>query len=143
MLIDKQRKEKSIALMLTVVGVELAIFMMFFILDIYYDIPILSEGMFVHYSLLFFYMLFLWSGLEDDRLSQSRQLVVFAVIPLLEFFLINILGIDNMFGTVFLTIYFIIVSLYFEINTHDGDSPSRVRYIKKVIKFWYKSLTKV
>ena len=114
MLIDKQRKEKSIALMLTVVGVELAIFMMFFILDIYYDIPILSEGMFVHYSLLFFYMIFLWSGL----------------------------GIDNMFGTVFLTIYFIIVSLYFEINTHDGDSPSRVRYLKKVIKFWYKSLTK-
>ena len=49
MLIDKQRKEKSIALMLTVVGVELAIFIMFFILDIHYDIPILSEGMFVHY----------------------------------------------------------------------------------------------
>ena len=140
--IDMHSKDKSAALMLTVAGVELSIFIVFFILDIYFDIPLLSEGRIVHYSLLFFYMIFLWGGLENGRLSQSRQLVIFAIIPLLEFSLINIIGVNNMLGTLFLTIYFVIVSLYLEIDTFDEDSPSHGRYIKKVIKSWLKGLTK-
>lgn len=140
--INMHSKDKSGALMLTVAGVEAAFAVIAFVVAICFYLPLLSYGRIIHYMILGYFMLWLWSSLYDGRLEQRWQLLLFAIIPNIEFFLINILGISNWWGLLFLLVYSVVISIIFDIDTDNGGSSGVGGYGNKVIKSAIKGLTK-
>lgn len=142
MKIAMRSKDKSLALMLTVVGVEFTIFIMAFALDICLHLPLITYGRMIHYFCLGYMMLWLWSNLYEGRIEQRWQLLLFAIIPNIEFFVINIIGYSNLWGLLVLAVYGGIISAIFNIDLNNGGSSGSSGYSNKIIKSVIKGLTK-
>ena len=142
MQIDMHSKDNSGALMLIVAGVELTIFILAFVLDICLHLHLLTFGRIIHYVNLNYMMLWLWSNLYDGKIEQRWQLLFFALIPNIELFAINILGLSNWWGILFLIVYSVVISIIFDIDTNNGGSSGSSGYGNKLIKSAIKGLTK-
>ena len=140
--IDMRSKDKCLALMLTVAGVEFALLIVAFVLDIYLKLPLITMGRVIHYVCLGYLMLWIWSNLYEGRIEQRWQLLFFALIPNIEFFAINILGLSNWWGILFLLVYSIVLSIIYDIDTNNGGSSGARGHGNKFIKSAIKGLKK-
>lgn len=96
----------------------------------------------IHYFCLGYMMLWLWSNLYEGRIEQRWQLLLFAIIPNIEFFVINIIGYSNLWGLLVLAVYGGIISAIFNIDLNNGGSSGSSGYSNKIIKSVIKGLTK-
>ena len=133
-------KNISKTLMLTVVALEVTALVIAFFLDICLNIPLITNGRISHYILLVYLMLLIWSNLYSEKIEQKWQLLIFAIIPNIEFFLINYLGYSNLWGLLFLGIYGSILSSIFDVNLSNGGSSWGNIYVNKIIKSVIKGL---
>ena len=140
--IDMRSKDKSGALLLIVTGVEVAFAVIASVVGICFYLPLLSYGRIIHYLILCYFMLWLWSSLYDGKIEQRWQLLFFALIPNIEFFAINILGLSNWWGILFLLVYSIVLSIIYDIDTNNGGSSGASGHGNKFIKSAIKGLTK-
>ena len=135
-----QEKSKSGVLFFSVIGFEVAFLVVVFILDIYFHLSLYTFGRFMHFFILCYFTLLLWSGLPDGELARKWQVVLFVIIPLLEFFLINLMGISNLWGLIFVAIYGGVIATIFNINISNSSSSGNasgnlvVNIFGKVIK---------
>ena len=81
-----------------------------------------TTGRLYHYLFLWGMMSLLWFELPDGQLSPIGQFVVFVGIPFIEFILVQLLGISNGFGLLFIIIYGVILCLIYKIDLNDGNS---------------------
>ena len=142
MSIALKNKDVSAALMLIVVGIEFTIFIVAFVLDICLHLPLITTGRVIHYFCLGYYMFLIWSGLSNGRIEQRWQLLLFAIIPNIEFFVINIMGHSNLWGLLFLAVYGGVIVAIFHIDLNSGSSSGASGYGNKFIKSAIKGLTK-
>lgn len=140
--IDMRSKDKCLALMLTVAGVEFALLVVAFVLDICLKLPLITMGRVIHYVCLGYLMLWIWSNLYEGRIEQRWQLLLFALIPNIEFFVINIIGYSNLWGILFLAVYGGIISAILNIDINNGGSSGASGHGNKFIKSAIKGLTK-
>ena len=93
----------------------------------FYDYELITLGRTVHY-LMFVCggMCALWGYLPDGKLTIKYQILFFTIIPLCEFFLVQLLGISNWWGVLFYFVYGAILGILFDMDFED-DSPTRHR----------------
>jgi hypothetical protein len=65
----------------------------------------------------------LWGYLPDGKLTMKYQILFFAVIPLCEFILVQLLGISNWWGVLFYFVYAAILGNIFDMD-FENDSPT-------------------
>lgn len=99
---------------------SIAIVLLFMIIVIDHDI--ITSGRMYHYLFLWGIMSLLWFELPDGQLSSKGQFVVFVAIPVIEFITVQLLGISNWFGLLFIIIYGAILCIVYKIDLNDGDS---------------------
>lgn len=82
-----------------------------------------TQGRIYHYLMLWGMMSLLWFQLPDGELTARGQLVIFCIIPLLEFLFIQLLGISNWWGLLFIIAYGVIISIKYNIDLNDNNPP--------------------
>lgn len=142
MSIALKSKDVSVSLLFITAGIEIALLFLALLLDILIHLPLYTFGRFLHYFLLCFMMLLVWSGLANGKLKQIYQILFFAIIPNIEFFLINFMGYSNLWGLLFLAIYCGILSAIFDIDLNNGGSFGVSGYSNKIIKSAIKGLSR-
>ena len=83
-----------------------------------------------HFFQMIHYLLFicglmcaLWGYLPNGKLKIKSQLFVFAIIPLCEFVFVQLLGISNWWGVLFIFVYIVLLAYIFDMD-FDDDPPS-------------------
>lgn len=129
--------------MFTVMGSEIAFCILAIIFDAMsnFQYNLYTFGRFLHYFALFYATFLMWSNLPNGKLNRSWQLILFVVVPQIEFFVINKIGISNIWGCLFLILYFGILSVILDINI-DDDSRNKGGFYRKLIKSAFKGLRK-
>ena len=139
-----QDKSKNGALFFSVVGVEVVFLVVMFILDVYFHFPLYTFGRFMHFTILCYFTLLLWSGLQDGELTCKCQVILFVIIPFLEFFVINIIGISNLWGLLFLAIYGGALASIYNIDFNNGSNSGITsgKIFSKMVGKVFKDLTR-
>lgn len=138
-LIDKSLSSR---LFFTVLSIELAIFFMALLLDLFFNVPLYTFGRLLHYFVLLYGTALAWSGLPEGKLSKFWQVLLFSIIPLTEFFLINMLGYSNLFGVLFIALYIGILCSFFGIVLTNPSNGNGSGFSEKIIKSALKGLKK-
>lgn len=138
-LIDKSLSSR---LFFTVLGLELAIFFIALLLDLLCHVPLYTFGRLLHYFVLVYFTFLAWSGLTEGKLSKFWQVLLFSIIPLTEFFLINMLGYSNLWGYLFLVLYIGILCSFLGIDLTNPSNGNGSGFSGKIIKSAIKGLKK-
>ena len=136
-------KSLSNPLMFTVMGCEIAFCILAIIFDAIsnFQYNLYTFGRLLHYFVLFYATFLMWFNLPNGKLSRFWQLILFAIVPQIEFFVTNIIGISNIWVFLFLILYFGILSVISDINI-DDDSRNKGGFSGKLIKSAFKGLRK-
>ena len=106
--------------LLIVFGIEVAALMAVLLINH----KLLTYGRIYHYCFLLWVSLWVWSCLPEGKLTKKGQIIVFTVIPLVEFMLVQVLGISNWWGMLFVIVYPVVIAQIFDIDLNDGGSSS-------------------
>ena len=135
-------KSLSPKLLFSILGIELAVFLIAILLDIIIHLPLYTFGRLLHYFVLLYATSLVWSSLPEGKLSRLWQIILFSIIPLTEFFLLNILGYSNLWGLLFLALYHGILAVILDIDLSDSSGGMEGGNFRKIIKSAIKGLTK-
>lgn len=120
----------SFLFVLFIFAIEVALFFG----AMFYDYELITGGRAAHYILFICGgMASIWGYLPDGKLSIKSQVLVFSIIPLCEFMLIQLLGLSNWWGVLLFFVYAIILSKIFDMDFDDGTSyrPSNAEKYKE------------
>lgn len=109
----------SFLFVLLIFAIEVALF--FGVM--FYDHDLITPGRIVHYVIFICGgMSCIWGYLPNGKLNIRNQVFVFSIIPLCEFFLIQLLGLSNWWGLLFFFVYAVILGIKFDMDFEEGTS---------------------
>lgn len=117
---DDSKDRASFSFVLLVFTIEIALLLGV----LFFNSELITTGRMIHYLLFICgLMCALWGYLPNGKLKIKSQLFVFAIIPLCEFVFVQLLGISNWWGVLFIFVYIVLLAYIFDMD-FDDDPPS-------------------
>ena len=115
---DDSKDRASFSFVLLVFTIEIALLLGV----LFFNSELITTGRMIHYLLFICgLMCALWGYLPNGKLKIKSQLFVFAIIPLCEFVFVQLLGISNWWGVLFIFVYIVLLAYIFDMD-FDDDS---------------------
>lgn len=126
-----------------IIFIEFLIPIIAIILDVICGIPLYTLGRFIHYYVgILYFSNFLWVHLPEKELNINAQILLFIIIPHAEFLIIQFLHLSNLWGLLFLGLYYGILSAILDINFNQSSSDSSNDITNKIVKNTVRGLFK-
>lgn len=93
----------------------------------FYDFELLPDDRLIHYLALTWGMSVLWCCLPDGKLKKSGQIIVFSIIPLCEFVIVQLLGICDLWGLLFLFVYAVFLIIKYDLDFARFDTKAELQ----------------
>lgn len=99
-----------------------------------------SFGRIIHFIYLVPSMSFLWWNLPNGKIIKPVQILLFFVIPISEFILINISGISNWWGMLYICVYYLILifALDYDLDiyssSHSNNGELSAKFFESLVK---------